>query len=160
MTTWLNEDGLNVKFGNARSEVKPSGVTAAEEKVLTYKLADATTIGDTDTAPSDGHDGFIPAGAHIKDAVLLVKDAFAGATAVLDIGTKQADGTTIADDGIDAAIAVGALTANTSIISDGALIGTTVTVDSYITFTYDTAAFTAGSATLVLKYVEARPTDV
>lgn len=154
MATWVNEDGLSVKFGTDRSVVKPGGVTSAEEKTLVYKVADATTLGDADTAATDGHDAFIPAGAHIKDAVLMVGTAFtSGGAAVLDIGTKQAAGTTIDDDGIDAAIAVAALTANTSIVADGALIGTTVAVDSYVTVTYDTAAFTAGDAVLVIKYV-------
>lgn len=157
MTVWNNEDGLTVKFGNARSEVKESGVTAAEEKVLTFKLEDAVSIPDTDGVATDGHDAFIPAGAHIKDAVLLVSDAFAsGGAATLNVGTKDALGADIDGDGFFAAEALGGLTADTSLVSAGALIGTTVTSDSYVTFTWDAAAYTAGSAVLVVKFVDAR----
>ncbi len=154
MPTWTNEDGLLVRFPlDDGATVALDGQSSVEEQWLRVKVADATTLADADTAAEAGDRPFIPAGAVIMEAFFEVDTAFAGATAVLDIGTKQADGTTIDDDGIDAAIAVAALTANSVTVSDGALIGTKVTQDSYPTLTYDTAAFTAGAGELYIKYM-------
>lgn len=155
MAIWTNSDGLEVRFGLDRTTEQPSGRTAGEEKTLVWTVADATTIADTDTAAVAGDEAFIPAGAIIKDAYFVVDTAFAGATAVLDIGLKQAAGTNIDDDGIDAAIAVTDIdAADDVIVCDGALIGTRMANDSYIMMTYDTAAFTAGAGKLVVKYIE------
>ena len=159
MPTWTNEDGLVQRFDLDRAEtnrdgVSVEGVTSAEEKTFVYRITDASQLGDTDTAAVPGDVPYIPAGAVLKDAYLKVGTAFVGATAVLDLGFKQADGTNIDDDGIDAAVAVASLTANAVIAGDGALVGTRLANDSYIMATYDTAAFTAGDAVLVLKYIE------
>jgi hypothetical protein len=79
---------------------------------------------------------------------------------VLDIGLKVAAGTNTDDDGIDS-IAVGILDAiGDTINCDGAyvssagnLTGLRITADQYIMTTWDTAAFTAGAATLVVEYL-------
>ena len=155
MATWTNEDGLEVRFGLSRTADEASGVTLPTEKVVVYTIADATELGDTDTAAVAGDAGGIPAGAVIKDAYFVVDTAFtSGGAAVLDLGLKQKAGTNIDDDGIDAAIAVGSLTADAVIESNGALIGTRLANESYVMATYDTAAFTAGAGKLVIKYFE------
>lgn len=156
MAIWSNDDGLEVRFGLDRTTEQPSGRTAGEEKVLTWKLADATALGDTDTAAVAGDEAYVPAGAIIKDAYFVVDTAFtSGGSAVLDLGLKQAAGTNIDDDGIDAAIALTAIDADDDVIvCDGALIGTRLANDSYVMATYDTAAFTAGAGKLVIKYIE------
>lgn len=154
MAIWTNSDGLEVRFGLDRTTEQPSGRTAGEEKTLVWTLNDAATLGDTDTAAVAGDEAFIPSGAIIKDAYFVVDTAFAGATAVLDIGLKQAAGTNIDDDGIDAAVAVGTLVGDAVVACDGALVGTRLANDSYIMMTYDTAAFTAGAGKLVVKYME------
>lgn len=151
---WTNEDGLLVRFNRERGEVTDDGVTSAEEKIfrLTFDFSD---IADTDTAAEAGDRPFIPAGAVIKDSYLIVTTTFtSGGLAVLDIGTKQSAGTTIDDDGINAAIAVGSLTADAVIAGAGAQVGTRLATDAYPTTTYDTAAFTAGAAELVIKYIQ------
>jgi len=157
MGIWNNDDGLEVRFGIDRSTSVPSGNTSAEEKVHVFDIPDATALGDTDTAAVSGDAAFIPAGAIVKDAYLVVDTAFtSGGSAVLDLGFKEADGTNIDDDGIDAAIALGAIDADDDVITaDGALIGTRLANDSYVMATYDTAAYTAGAAKLVIKYVVA-----
>lgn len=156
MGIWTNEDGLEVRFGIDRSTTAPTGGTSAEEKVHVFDIADATTLGDTDTAAASGDAAYIPAGAVIKDAYLVVDTAFtSGGVAVLDLGLKEADGTNIDDDGIDAAVALGALSADDVVVADGALIGTRLSKDAYVMATYDTAAFTAGAGKLVVKYVVA-----
>ena len=156
MPTWTNEDGLLVRFPlDDGATVADDGVSLNEEHWLRVRVPDATALADADTAAEAGDRPFIPAGSVILEAFFEVTTAFtSGGSAVLDIGTKQAAGTTIDDDGIDAAIAVAALTANSITASNGALIGTKVTVDSYPTITYDTAAFTAGAGELYIKYMK------
>ena len=151
---WTNEDGLVVEFGTERAAVQTQGVQSGKEQILVYKIADATALADTDTAAADHDAPYLPAGAVIRDAIFIVDTAFtSGGSAVLDLGLKQAAGTNIDDDGIDAAVAVAALTANAGIESDGALVGTKLANDSYIMATYDTAAFTAGAGRLFVKYI-------
>jgi len=151
--SWTNEDGLLVRFGTERGAVATDGATGAEEQVLIFEIADATALGDTDTAAEAGDRPYIPAGAIIRDALFVVDTAFtSGGSAVLDLGIKQADGTNVDDDGIDAAIAVASLTVRSGHESDGALIGTKMQYDSYPMATYDTAAFTAGAGRLIIKY--------
>jgi hypothetical protein len=161
---WTNDDGLTIKFGTERGQVKNSGWNMTSQiKTLTHKFT-YEDIADTDTAAVDvANTACIPAGSVIKSATLYVTTAFAGATAVLDIGLKVAAGTNTDDDGIDAAIAVTALDAVGDVIQcDGAyvmeqtgnLTGIRLTADQYIMTTYDTAAFTAGAATLVVEYIE------
>ena len=161
---WTNQDGVTIKFGDERGVAYTSGKNMSSAiKTLTHKFTYAD-IGNTDTAAVDvANTAAIPAGSVILRAYLYVTTAFAGATAVLDIGLKVAAGTNTDDDGIDAAVAVTALDAvGDFIVCDGALVAdptgnlTAVrfTADQYIMTTYDTAAFTAGAATLVVEYLE------
>jgi hypothetical protein len=159
---WTNADGLVVRFGNERAEVMPGGVTRDNvHKTLVHKFAFGD-VADTDTAAPNPHEAFIPAGSVITRAALYVTDAFTGATGVLDIGLKQADGTNIDDDGI---LTTGIATIDADgdvVIGDGALVlqetgdltGVRLANDGYIMTTYDTAAFTTGAATLVVEYLE------
>ena len=163
MATWDNFDGLEVNFGLDRSALMPGGKTAVHaHKTLKHKF-DFNDIANTDTAAPSPHEASIPAGSVIVRAYLYVTEAFAGATATLDIGLKQDDGTNTDDDGIDAAIAVTALDAvGDVILCDGALVaqetgdltGVRFTEDQWIMTTWDAAAFTAGEATLVVEYLE------
>jgi hypothetical protein len=118
-------------------------------KIHGPSLSDAVAAADLENA------AVIPADALLVSARLFVTTAFAGATATLDIGTyKAADNTAEDDDGIDAAIAVGTLVDNAVITCDGADVGTVVTGEGFkIGASYDTAAFTAGEATLVIEYI-------
>lgn len=153
MPIWTNLDGLDVRFGIDRSTIAPDGVTHSMVTKLVYDIPDATAIANTDTAAVVDDAPSIPAGAYIKEAYLVVDTAFtSGGSAVLDLGFKQADGTNVDDDGIDAAIAVAALTADAIIVSDGADIGTRAATAVYPMVTYDTAAFTAGAGKLVITY--------
>lgn len=151
---WENADGLNVKFGTERATVRVDGTKNAEDHRLVVLLADATAVATTDTAAvAEPTEAFIPSGAIITRAYFVVDTAFtSGGAATLDIGTKQKAGTNIDDDGIDAAVAVAALAANAVIDCDGALVPGQVTADSYIMFTYNTAAFTAGAGRLIVEY--------
>lgn len=154
MSTWDNEDGLRQRFGLSRAAVRDDGWQTADKQTLVIELPDATALGDTDTAAAEPDGAFIPAGAIIRNAQFVVDTAFtSGGSAVLDIGVKQQDGTNVDDDGIDAAIPVASLTLRAGVESNGALVNTKMQYDSYVMFTYDTAAFTAGAGRLILEYV-------
>lgn len=154
MTTWTNEDGLLVRFNTSRSDARTDGVVGPNLQMIEVGLPDATALGDTDTAAALADAVFIPAGATILRAHFVVDTAFtSGGSAVLDIGLKQADGTNIDDDGVDAALAVAALTVRTGVACDGALVTDKMQYDSYVMFTYDTAAFTAGAGRLFIEYI-------
>jgi len=160
---WTNSDGLLVRFGTDKGAVRNNGITAENvHKTLVHKF-DFNDIATTDTAAAAPEDAFIPNGSVIVRATLYVTTGFVGATGTLDIGLKVAAGTNTDDDGIDAAIAVTALNAlGDTIMCNGALVlaetgdltGVRFTADQYIMTTWDTAAFTAGAATLVIEYLE------
>lgn len=162
--SWTNFDGLVQSFGTEKAKVNNQGVTAENvHKTLVHKFA-YTDVADTDTSAAGPNDAFIPAGSVITRATLYVTDAFVGAatTAVLDIGLKVANGTNTADAGI---LSTGIATIDAAgdvVRGDGAyvlqvtgdLTGIRLAADQYIMTTYDTAALTAGAATLVVEYLE------
>ena len=159
--SWTNSDGLVVRFGTDKGTEKESGSTEANvHRTLVHKFAFGD-IANTDVTAADPESPFIPADSVITRATLYVTTAFVGATGVLDIGLKIADGTNTDDDGIDAAIAVTILDAigdtincnGAYVSSAGNLTGLRITADQYIMTTWDTAAFTAGAATLVVEYL-------
>lgn len=155
-SVWSNSDGLVVGFGTrtvaTSSGAKVATAGAVEELVLNIK---GTDLGDTVAATDDAivHGASIPADSLILSADLFVTTQFAGATAVLDIGVYQEDGTTVDDDGIDAAVAVATLVDNAVVSCDGADVGTVTATAVKIAASYDTAAFTAGEAKLVVRYI-------
>lgn len=148
--TWTNSDGLVVGFGTRTVDTTFSTIEQGGKLVLNIKgsdLADANVAAQLVNAP------VIPAGCIVTHARLVVDTAFAGATAVLDIGVyKASDGTAVDDDGIDSAIAVATLVDAYDVLCDGALIGDALAFDSKIAASYDTAAFTAGHAVLEVFY--------
>ena len=164
---WTNKDGLAVGFGTRTKTTSGSFKQANDQDGVTQKLTLRFRGEDLPDATVAGTDQImyapvIPNGSLIKGATLVVLEAFAGATAVLDIGVYDADGTIVDDDGIDAAIAVTSIDAlNDTIACDGADIGTVVATTGgvKIAATYDTAAFTAGEAELVVEYVPAPATS-
>lgn len=97
----------------------------------------------------------IPAGSLIVEATLQVGTAFtSGGSATLELGTQQLSGTAIDANGIDS-LAVAALTAGSVHVCDGALIGAVshATLPSQVSVDDATAVFTAGTATLTIKYL-------
>lgn len=161
MTTWVNDDGLEVRFGSSKSTAYKGGQLSVfgDEQEVRVTIT-GTDVPSTD-APIDKK-VMIPSGAYIAEAYLNVTTAFtSGGSATLDIGLMldDNDGTysTSDDNGIDAAIAVATLVDNYSVSCDGAQVGTTVTdgtngLPLVVSYGYNTAAFTAGVAELVIKY--------
>lgn len=178
---YTNTDGLVQHYGTRTSTEyalsrAPEAAGAVKEIILDFDFnhiglttatffdQDADNDGTNDS-PSTAH-AAIPAGSYIKSATLLVKTAFVGATAALNIGTYQADGTAIDADGVDAAIAVGSIDAVGDVIAcDGAQVGASISNTApsgssddgiYLAVDADTAVFTAGEARLVVEYITPR----
>lgn len=154
---WINDDGLTVLMHGEQGEVKDQGTTAGAKRTLVVEIPDATLI-PTSAATPAANDPFLPAGAYVTRATLLVDTAFtSGGSATMTIGTYTKAGGTIDADGIDAAIALTAIdAAQDAVACDGAQVGGVVRVgaaDAYVQLNYGTAAYTAGAAKLVIEYI-------
>lgn len=150
--SYTNADGLYVLTNTDQGAVVEKGTALQNpEHFVKYRL-DAT---DLIAAGGTDRDPYIPAGAHITRAVLVVTTAFAGGTS-LTIGLAQKGGSVIDADGIDAAVAAADLAANKVVQCDGALVGAVATVGANNAYVYTTASgtFTAGAATLYIWYVD------
>mgnify|MGYP003131754367 CR=1 FL=1 len=161
---WVNSDGLEVRFGSEKATLRLGGKlkTFGALSEIRLKILGAN-VPATD-APIDKKVS-IPTNSYI-DAVtsqLFVDTTFtSGGSATLDIGLMNDDGdgtySTLDDNGIDAAIAVATLAADYDTVPNGAQMGTspvnstTATLPLVPSYGYNTAAFTAGAATLVLRY--------
>lgn len=155
MGTWTNSDGLYVKFGESEAALHKAGEFESDagihvvEAVVSYD--DLAATGST-TILSDTV--YIPSNAFIMSSEFQVETAFAsGGSATLTFGLIRKDRSTAIDaDGIDATIAVAALTAGAKITNDGALIGTRLSNPGLLTALEGTAAFTAGKGYLRITY--------
>lgn len=155
--TWTNNDGLYIRFGTEKPVVSLGGESSTDgnNRVVTVDFA-FSDLAATGTEKIIAEGVIIPDGAVVKSASLHVSTAFVGATATLTLGLIDTDRSTAYDaDGIDAAIAVAALTAGATIACDGAVVGNLISNSGtgvMITATEGTAAFTAGVAQLVVEY--------
>ena len=171
MAQWQNDDGLTVRFGQdqareTQSLMAKSGQVGPKEYMIVDLVWDDLPTFTTDLNNDGTNNGFsdqdayIPAGAYITKASVIVTTAFtsAGAT-TLSIGTANIAGTAIDADGIDVTIAKAALAADLAVVCDGALVAGTglVTADSYLTTTVATGPYTAGEAKLVIEYIQVTP---
>ena len=154
---WTNNDGLYIRFGTERTVPALGGESSTDgnNRVITLDLTyDDLAATGTEQIISEGTT--IPDGAVIRSASFHVSTAFVGASATLTFGLIDTDRSTAYDaDGIDATIAVGALTAGATITCDGAAVGKLISnagTPVYITATQGTAAFTAGAGQLVVQY--------
>lgn len=155
-TYFTHSDGLTQRYGTVDSENKGRKTnTNNVVQELVLKIV-GTELGD---AASNAHlvgAASIPAGAHILSASLEVTTIFtSGGAATMDIGVyKSLDLSIVDEDGIDADIALTAIDAvGDTIACDGAVINTNLVNDSLIAASYETAAFTAGEATLIVSYL-------
>jgi hypothetical protein len=132
------------KFGG---KVQASGVEKEIKYTFSYDdLPDADSLNEMVAA--------IPANAKLVGADLFVGTAWVGGTN-LSVGLEQKDGTVIDADGVHAAILTAALTANSFHAGGGALVGDSIGANEAIVAVTTTGTFTAGDATLVVKYVPA-----
>lgn len=158
--SYTNADGLFVLTNGAQGSANDEGVTVrGARQVITKKLSLAALGSSFGSSNIDPLEAMIPAGAIIVNADLVITDAAtSGGSATLTIGTYNAAGTAVDADGIDAAIALTAIDADGDVVQcDGAQVSGVVTVGSapvYIGALYGTAAFTAGSAVLIIEYIK------
>ena len=154
--SYNNADGLLVLTNGAQGAVNQTGTAEYGPSFLVIDIPAATAIGSATVAPA-ANDAFIPAGAYITKATLIVTTAFTGTSAALNIGLQTAAGSAIAAQGIDAAIAVTAIDAIGDVVAcNGTSVAGVVTVGSanaYVSLDYDTAAFTAGAGKLIIEYI-------
>jgi len=154
--SYNNADGLLVLTNGDQGAINQTGSAEYGPKFLVINIPAAASIGSSAAAPA-ANDAFIPAGAYITKASLVVTTGFTGTNATLNIGLYNAAGTAIDADGIDAVIAVTDLASiGKAVACNGALVAGTATVGSanaYVSFDYDTAAFTAGAGKLVIEYI-------
>ena len=158
--SYTNADGLFVLTDGAQGAVNGEGVTArASRQTITVDITAANTGASFGSANIDPLGPTLPAGSIIVNADLVVTTPFASSGGgTLTIGTYNAAGTAIDADGIDATIALTAIDADGDVVQcDGAQVSGVVTVGSapvYIGALYGTAAFTAGSAVLIVEYIK------
>lgn len=158
--SYTNSDGLRVLTFGAQGTPATQGATVvATEQTLVVNLT-LTALGTSFGASNiDPYAPFIPAGSVITGATLVMNTAAtSGGSATLTIGTYNSAGTAIDADGIDATIALTAIDAIGDVVRcDGAQAAGVLgycSANAYIGAIYATAAFTAGTATLVVKYVK------
>lgn len=160
MADWTNTDGLEVRFKNPEAGQLGAGLsTMGAVKTLELDLEFATNI----TAASDTHVGFIPAGAVILNAYLIVKTAMAGTSGTLTIGLSAKDGTGASANAIlTSTLGTQAnLVATNVLLCDGnranAASGIytkySTTADGYV-YTTKGGTVTGGTGRLIINYVE------
>lgn len=165
MGTWVNNDGLFIKFGadEARSgtavgwageymdATDGSHVVEVVLTPMTALVAASTIVSDTVT---------IPFGAKIESIWLFCDIPATGVGATLNVGLIDQDRTTAFDsNGFLEAIpltsmdAVGETTIYTAgVTGAGTLVGATLQNTGLIVADFDTAAFTAGRVRIRIKY--------
>lgn len=153
---YKNADGLRLRLGNSQSLLARVGAPhqAGSNKVIEVDIV-GTELG---VFTQNNFVGGIPtvvmpAGHIVKSCILTVIEAFDSAADALtmDIGTANQDGTVVDIDGIDVAIAQGAIDAIGEVVTcDGALIDTLLASDQYVTIRINAATATAGIAKLII----------
>jgi hypothetical protein len=154
---WTNSDGLLVHFNARDAEHKPRrNPSKSDSQELVYKISwDEVPVTTPDPGLLQGSAN-IPAGAYIESATLTVTEAFVGATAALVIGTYDpVDNSAVDADGLCTAVAGDVLLIDAigdTLTLAGAQVDTVLAEDVVIGAHAATAVFTAGEATLVVRY--------
>lgn len=153
MGTWMNNDGLYIKYGTDEATAGKAGAYGDVESGQHVVEANITLTGLGTSAAIVDDNVFIPAGVFItRVEIVATTAATSGGSAVLNLGLQRRDRSTELDyDGFVAAAPVADFGAAGNTVAytqgsdeHGALIGTTLANSGYLTADYDTAAFTAG----------------
>lgn len=165
VATWTNSDGLRIVYG---TDEATAGKAGAQNLLGTYHVLEAKIVfGDiASTGTILDHNLVIPKNARIDKVEVITTTAWdsAGDAFVLNVGTIQKSSTTGAEteldyDGLVAALPQASMdpagdwaTVDVNHTYKGAQIGTTLSVNGYLCFDYDTAAPTAGAAIVRVFY--------
>ena len=158
--SYTNADGLFILTDGAQGSVGGEGVTArASRQTLVVDITSANTASTFGSSNIDPLAPTLPANCIIVNADLVITSPFtSGGSATLTIGTYNAAGTAIDADGIDATIALTAIDADGDVVQcDGAQVSGLVTVGgaaAYVGWNWGTAAFTGGTAKLIIEYIK------
>lgn len=161
MATWLNSDGLYIKYGTDEAtaglagEFRHSGNEYwAELEILATSLTASPAIQNDNV--------IIPAGARIQRVVVIAETACTdvGGTSVLNVGLIRTDrSTTYEVDGIVKALPLASLNVagEQTTLTGGATyagdyVGVTIAYPGLLTADYDTEAFTAGRIIVRVHY--------
>lgn len=162
--TWLNSDGLYVKFGTSEATVGAGGEFEdhfAMKTVIEVLVPDLTKISATLGGTILDDNITVPKGARIEEIQVEVETAAtSGGSATFDFGLIRTDRVTELDfNGFVAAAAVATLdtagkrlTLINGTTAFGALIGTTLANPGYLVVNSNTAVFTAGALRLRVFY--------
>lgn len=158
MVTWVNYDGLPIRFGVDQAEVGEGGQYRWNGPMAEYEYdvigLDLEAFGTVDFL---GRTVRIPNGMLLTEATFEVSEPFTSlGSPTLTFGFHNADGTAYDADGIDAAIAMTAIDAvGDTIVCDGDLVNKILDNSakkySYVTATVGVANYTAGKGKLRLK---------
>jgi|CXWL01.1.fsa_nt_gi hypothetical protein len=168
--TWLNVDGLLVKFAQEEGAKAKGGtystlgaLQCTEIKVdLTDLTSTAAIVGATGSAGV-----LLPGGIRIEEIEVVAETAAtSGGAATLDIGLIDTDHTTlIDDDGFVVALALTAIDAageknvlRVGSTGAGALVGTTTSSPGYLVASFNAAAYTAGKVVIRIYYYNPQTT--
>jgi hypothetical protein len=161
MGSWMNDDGLYVKFGTDEAAVTKAGEvpTAGSERWIEVDVTLTDLSTSAETILSDTL--IVPKNARIEEIqVVPTTAATSGGSATLDIGLIRTDRETELDyDGFVAAAALSTfnavgerLTLVAGSTAAGALIGTSLANPGLLTAGAGTAVFTAGVVKVRVKY--------
>lgn len=158
MGTWINNDGLKIRYGADAAKAGTGGEYSMPGSTHVVELVvEGTKLNAFGTATMLSDTVTIPNGVLLESVEFRVVEPFtSGGSATLTLGLYDTDFSTAYDaNGIDATIALTAIDAvNDTIACDGALVGTVLAnnTPSVVSATAGTANFTGGKGLLRIKY--------
>lgn len=160
--TWVNSDGLPVRFGKGAQVDAVCGYAANFGDNIEYVYSinwDRLPAFGASAAVGQIYGGYpdlaIPAGFFLESAILITDKAFTGATATLTLGLVDKAGADMSmNSGLFSALAVASMTIGSINTGGGATIATTLAATApayYLWASVGTASFTAGQGRLIIK---------
>lgn len=158
---WVNDDGLNVKFGieeGEKARVTEVSTAGGMSRVIEIVVDsdNLPAVAENSVAIDDSY--VVPAGAVFESIRISKSVDFVGSGATLNVGVTDADaGSTITDvDALVVAATIAELNAGGEDVAGwvGTLItdATPLTEAAILTWEVDTAAITAGNASIYISY--------
>ena len=163
MATWMNNDGLYLKYGTTKAVPNTGGdyVSYGNNREAEFTL-NLTNLGSTSAIQNDTF--FFPANTFIEEVQIVAETpATSGGSATLSVGLYKSDrSTALSETALVSALALTAIDGQgektvltLGSTGAGAYVGTNTGTDTggyYISAKYGTAAFTAGVIKLRVKY--------
>ena len=157
MGTWINDDGLVVRFGIEEAVQRNIGAYQSHgPRRFVEVIAQAGELPLAADSSTILNDQFaIPEGAYIEDVEIVTTTTFVGADATFDLGVINQDRSTGGDpDGFVEAATLAELNAGGTNVAGwvGDLVGTTLDAAKLLVWNVSTANLTAGAATIRIHW--------